>query len=217
MYGKDAIVSQGQVAEIRQKLSQEQSDQIRQDTLARARATAGGPAEQIEPLIADLDGMATVINTQVDFGPRLYEGVKMWAYGLAQQGPYDVEIDGEMVNIGVLVHDYVGAAKSFLGTLARVFGGERGVLTQQDIERIAHAIPGLFTSKGNTERKMKRLRKQMQDIMRRAGIAASDPNYVNPKFVDNTEAGIRKILRETNTKEWVKGAASSIKSLAEGL
>ena len=215
-YGRNTIISHGAIAVAEQQANLEAVDQTMALGIARERGKAGAQAEQVAPLIAGLEEMALALNTQVDLVPRLMEGGKMWAYGLAQKGPYDIQVGDEMVNIGVLVSDYASASKSFLGTLARVFGGERGVLTQQDIERIARALAKLGDSKDVTIRKMKRLRKQMEDIQERANIAAKDPNYTNPNPVLNDEASIRKLQRIVGQKQLIKGAKGSLKSLTKG-
>jgi hypothetical protein len=214
-YGKEAVITQGQVAEVEAQLAAAANEKVRVETLTRKRADAGAQAEQVVPLIDGLEAMAMALNTQVDLVPRLWEGTKMWVYGKAQQGPYDIEVGGESVNVGVLVADYTFAAQSFLGTLARVFGGERGVLTQQDIERIAKAIPKLGGSKDLTKRQTGRLRTQMEKIMARAKIAAADPNYRNPSFVPNDEANIRKLGRTIGEKQIIKGGSSKIQSYSK--
>ena len=214
-YGKDAIVTPGQVAEVDAALAAASVEKIRIESLTRKRAEAGAQAEQVVPLIDGLEQMALALNKEVDLAPRLWEGAKMWLYGKAQKGPYEIKVGDEMVDVGVLVADYTFAAQSFLGTLARVFGGERGVLTQQDIERIAKAIPKLGGSKGLTQRQMKRLRTQMEKIMARAKIAAADPTYRNPDFVPNTEADIRKLKRIVGQEQIIHGSSSKIKGYSK--
>jgi hypothetical protein len=64
--------------------------------------------------------------------------------------PTDAAIQGARLNAAALVKSdplattYQDTKQAFLGTLSRALGGERGVLTNQDIARINNALPSFF-------------------------------------------------------------------------
>ena len=58
--------------------------------------------------------------------------------------------------------------EGFLGNLARSLGGERGVLTNQDIDRVQRLIPGIHTTKEVARRNIQRIQRIINAGLQRA-------------------------------------------------
>jgi len=65
---------------------------------------------------------------------------------------------------------YIDSIDSFLGNLSREYGGERGVLTDQDISRIKSALPSLYDTDEEIDYKFKQVQKVIAS--RTAAISA---------------------------------------------
>lgn len=108
---------------------------MREMQLAEVRATADdyAAAKKIEPLLDELETLSAGIFTgQGGILNRLWESAKLKAAQASQAGDF-----------GVAVATYAAKSQAYLAHFARYYG-ERGVLTDQDIERAAMNIPIMF-------------------------------------------------------------------------
>jgi hypothetical protein len=90
----------------------------------------------------------------------------------------------------------VGAAKSYkdysgalLGEMSRIFGAERGVLTNQDIDRAKALIPGMFSTGEFAERRFKELRQFLTELEGRTPQTGAKSGEYQPDHIYYTPQG----------------------------
>lgn len=129
-------------------------------------AKAASLAREMEPMVNEIADMAITLNS-VEGLARFWHGAKLKGLSYIQGGgPLLTLPDGTQEYTGTLAADYVDVIETYLAKFARS-GGERGVLTEQDVDRAKKNFSPLGTSKSLTARKTRRMRKHIREIAAR--------------------------------------------------
>ena len=86
---------------------------------------------------------------------------------------------------------YYDTKDSFMSLISRSLG-EKGVLTDNDINRVSNALPSAFDNKATADEKIKQLKNVLNEIQASAlktyqTKLASDPNNIDPQGLSNFE------------------------------
>lgn len=116
--------------------------------------------------IAELKSTQAIVNTLTEMTRKLITA-KTPTEAASQ---YASLTAGARTGSNALARTYEQTRDSFLGTVARALGGERGVLTNQDIDRINKSFPGFFDTRPVAEAK-ERMLDLLIDTSMRARVA----------------------------------------------
>jgi len=163
-------VAREDIIKAREALQARRIEQIAQETQARTlaaeRSRQAAAAANILPVVDELAEIITKLNTAEGLA-RFWETAKLHGWAFLQTGGPMIEYKGERYSAGELAAFYRDRAATALAQFARFFG-ERGVLTEFDVERAAKILPKLGDSRGVTMLKMKSFRTLIKEKMREA-------------------------------------------------
>jgi len=121
-----------------------QTGQAPSSTMTRGDATAAGYVEVQHP--ADRAAFADLQSTKA----TVYQLSQMADKLITATNPMEAGVQGTKLHAGALTKSnalaatYYDTKQAFLGTLSRSLGGERGVLTNQDITRVSGALASFW-------------------------------------------------------------------------
>lgn len=153
-------------------------------------------SEAVRPYMKRIIDYATVLNTEEGFRRWVHKaklkGLALWQTG----GPMLTLPDGRKEYMGTLAKSYEDGLEAFLGQIARVYGGERGVLTNQDIARIMKAFPLLGMGAGVTQDKILLLKQLENEFSKRTiGSARGQEGEITKENMGAIVADTMKTVR----------------------
>ena len=164
-------------------------------TMSEMQAITGGfvkvtPEQKKE--LADLGPVSNVVDTLTAYSDRLITA--RTPVEAAKQ--FTVLSAGALVKSNALAAAYNDSKEAFTGTISRTLGGERGVLTDRDIKRMAKLLPNFRDTVAIKELKNAFFRNALESaVQQRKNVITGrlDPNQARQENASKIEAMFNRL------------------------